>query len=279
MIALQTGVARQGSTQKHSGTPQTSEITMTSEQLDATEQVVIAFANECGGPVLYQLAGLMQAPTSRSNGVLFEKLSTATKDLFIQNGKTAAEHLLWLSTKMPSACSKIYWQLFSALNPTHNHDLEDAVVITDAKTRIPHVTLEQLAIIAAEDFLSPEESSRLEPNNTGKDQAKKDPTKTRSEATALAEKPRKQNRLEVHPEQLHGQDLTRNQVVDWYMNKYQKPKVTKNIELHLESLTKAAERASKGLLPGPLQTPVKASTRGKWKHVAVVHKGPGSGPG
>jgi len=248
---------------------------MTTKQLDATEQVINAFADDCGGPVALQLARLMQAPTSGSNSVLFEKLSTATKDLFIQNGKTAAEHLLWLSTKMPSACNTLYWQLFSALNPKHNYDFEDGVAFNDAQTRIPNVTEEQLAIIAAEDFLSPEESSRLEPNNTGKDQAKKDPTKTRSEATAIAEKPRKHNRLEVHPEQLHGQDLTRNQVVDWYMNKYQKPKVSKSIELHLESLTKAAERATKGLRPGLLQTPVRASTRGTWEHVAVVYKGPG----
>ena len=252
---------------------------MTTEQLDATEQVVTAFVNECGGPVVFQLESLMQAPNS-SNGVLFEKLSTATKDLFIQNGKSAAEHLLWLSTKMTSACSKIYWQLFSALNPTDNHDFEDAVVITDAKTRIPHVTLEQLAITAAEDFLSHKESSQQGPTCTINHQLDENEAGP-SSPTPSPSQNRKGNLPEIHEKQLHGKPLTPTEVVIQFL-KANKMKQDENlIQTHLISLSKATGRAATSTPIGPLKQPKRVSKTkiGNWSNIALIHKGPGGTKG
>jgi len=249
---------------------------MTTKQLDATEQVINAFADDCGGPVALQLARLMQAPTSGSNSVLFEKLSTATKDLFIQNGKTAAEHLLWLSTKMPSACNTLYWQLFSALNPKHNYDLEDGVAFNDAQTRIPNVTEEQLAIIAAQDFLSHKESPQQEPTcniNHQLDENEAGP----SSPTPSPSQNRKGNLPEIHEKQLHGKPLTPTEVVKQFLKTNKMMPDENLIQTHLDSLSKATGRAAKSTPIGPLKQPkrISKSKSGNWSNIALIHKGPG----
>lgn len=253
---------------------------MTRKDLE-TELVVQAFIHECGGPVALRLAELLGAPTKSAWGDLYEQLLTATENLFTQNGRTAVEHLLWLETKMLPACEKIYWKLFSTLNPTHNFNPEEEVVLTEAKAKIPNVTIQQLALLAAQDFLSPGERGQQEPGKADNKQADEHGPESASPDAKQLQNNRKGNLPEPLPEQLEGESLIAEKIVERFLAKNQlalSEDLTKTLAI---SLSKAAERAAKPLPVGPVKHPkrLNKTKRGNWWDIAIVHKGPGGANG
>lgn len=251
---------------------------MRDEPSDLLAQAVVqAFVNQTGGPLLHQLSREMAAIDAGEIVECPVEHFQATELVFTQNGETTAIHLQWRQTKMRRMCEHILIQLRNEQNPLQTS--EEAQTNNKGQTtcKNPGITRKQLEVEAAKQFIQ-ERKTQLQAA------AKKKKLRTNAAALQTEEKDeytqqqRKGNLPDPTWDDLIGNMLSAEQVVDWYLRCFpDKAEGDDPKGKMLASFSQAVCRAAKRHKVGKPDKPIRVSRRrdSTWPMVAVVEKGKG----
>lgn len=273
----------------------------------AFEQVIKNFANECGGRLLLSIQTEQRALAAGERVHTAPERFGATKQIFIDAGKSETAHQLWRQSELRPLCERFLLHLINKLNPHLFLNDEDIELKSIQRIKEPEITREQLEIDVAQWYLREEKLNNFEYPESDHDELKgilpksvryhawqhsAAPSQDKSDSQAeekrctpysseqlpnTTNKKRKGNLQKITISDLEGKELTAKEVVS-YLTK-EKPELfgedPDQCEEHwIENLRDEASRSSKGIQKGEkLETPIRVQKgRGKWSGVALVQK-------
>jgi hypothetical protein len=273
----------------------------------AFEQVIRSFANECGGRLLLSIQTEKRALAAGESVHTAPERFGATKQIFIDAGKSETAHQLWRQSELRPLCERFLLHLINKLNPHFFLTDEDIELKSIQRIKEPEITREQLEIDVAQWYLREESLNGFEYPGSEQNELKKlfpksvlyhvwqhsaAPNQDKSDSSAEAKvcisasqerlphttnETREGNLRHITISDLEGKELTAKEVVSLLMAK--KPELfaeapDKCEEDWIKNLRDEASRASSKHKEGEkLDPPIRIQKgRGKWSGIALVQK-------
>jgi len=273
----------------------------------AFEQVIRSLANECGGRLLLSIQTEQRALAAGESVHTAPERFGATKQIFIDAGKSETAHQLWRQSELRPLCQRFLLHLINKLNPHFFLTDEDIELKSIQRIKEPEITREQLEIDVAQWYLREERLNDFEYPGSEQNELKKlfpksvlyhawqhsaTPSKSNSSAAieskaCISASPeqlpnttsetRKGNLRHITISDLEGEELTAKEVVSLLMAK--KPELfaegpVKCEEDWVKNLRDEASRSSSKHQEGEkLDPPIRVQkSSGKWSGVALVQK-------
>ena len=259
----------------------------------ATEMVVRAWADECGGPQAVSLHHDLETVAGGGTLAFNRESFEATANLFTKAGLSANEHLTYRTKNLLPRCSRILWKTISECNPNWFLDDEERSWQPRERFTQPNINRAQLEIEATKEYiLEITQTSCKSHNGVPEDKHllchEAGPGRSTAEPAAsgasqpqsnAARGPRLNCLRPITNSDITQQGLTEKEVMKYFLaNKPQQKKgklVTIGEADWAQNLQKEAYRSTKHLEPGELDPPIRVQqTLGSpWHWVAVTRKG------